>query len=75
MIRNPVVAGQFYPGTAKQLNSMISRLVDEGAAKEDAVGLVLPHAGYIYSGPVTGATFSRIKIKDTFIPQIPHYLN
>jgi len=67
VIRNPVVAGQFYPGIASQLNSMIARMVDEGAAREDAIGLVLPHAGYIYSGPVTGATVSRIKIKDTFI--------
>jgi AmmeMemoRadiSam system protein B len=67
MTRNPVVAGQFYPGTATQLRSMIKEMVDEKAAKEEVIGLVVPHAGYIYSGPVTGATISRVKFKDTFI--------
>ena len=67
MIRNPVVAGQFYPGTASSLGSQLSRLIDEKAPKEEVIGLVSPHAGYMYSGPVAGATFSRIKFKDTFV--------
>ncbi|MFC1932629.1 MEMO1 family protein [Chloroflexota bacterium] len=67
MIRNPVVAGQFYPESPDQLRSMIEGMVDEKAVKEEVIGLVSPHAGYIYSGPVTGATISRIKFKDTFI--------
>ena len=73
MIRNPVVAGQFYPGTPDQLRSMIGELVDEKAVKEEVIGLVLPHAGYIYSGPVAGATISRIKVKDTFIIMGPNH--
>ncbi|MBE9512859.1 MAG: MEMO1 family protein, partial [Chloroflexi bacterium] len=67
MIRHPVVAGQFYPAQADQLKEMIGGLVDETAEKEDVIGLVSPHAGYIYSGPVAGAVISRIKFKDTFI--------
>ena len=67
MIRNPVVAGQFYPGSASQLKEMIRGMVNEKATREEVIGLVSPHAGYIYSGPVAGATISRIKFKDTFI--------
>jgi AmmeMemoRadiSam system protein B/AmmeMemoRadiSam system protein A len=67
MIRSPVVAGQFYPEAPDQLRSMIGEFVDEEAAREDVIGLVLPHAGYMYSGPVAGATLSRIKFKDTFV--------
>ncbi len=68
MIRNPAVAGQFYPGTPGSLRSMIKGMVDEKATREDGIiGLVSPHAGYIYSGPVAGATISRIKFRDTFI--------
>ncbi len=67
MLRNPYVAGYFYPGTAAELRKMLSGLVDEEAPKEDAIGLLVPHAGYQYSGPVTGAAVSRIKIKDTFV--------
>jgi len=67
MIRQPVVAGQFYPDSPSQLKEMIRGMVDDKAEKEEVIGLISPHAGYIYSGPVAGATISRIKFKDTFI--------
>jgi AmmeMemoRadiSam system protein B/AmmeMemoRadiSam system protein A len=67
MMRNPYVAGYFYPGTAAELKMAIAGLVDKNAPKEEVVGLLVPHAGYQYSGPVTGATVSRIRFKDTFI--------
>jgi AmmeMemoRadiSam system protein B/AmmeMemoRadiSam system protein A len=67
VVRSPVVAGQFYPGSPDQLRSMIQEMVDEEAASEEVIGLVAPHAGYMYSGPVTGATISRVNFKDTFI--------
>jgi len=66
-MRHPVVAGQFYPASASQLKAMIKTLVDEEAEKREVIGLVSPHAGYVYSGPVAGAVISRIKFKDTFI--------
>lgn len=73
MIRNPVVAGQFYPESAPELKAMIASMVEEDAAKEEVVGLVSPHAGYIYSGPVAGAVISRIKFKDTFVIMGPNH--
>ncbi|MFH0769255.1 MAG: AmmeMemoRadiSam system protein B [Chloroflexota bacterium] len=73
MIRNPVVAGQFYPGGRSQLRSMLKEMVDEKAVKEEVIGLLSPHAGYVYSGPVTGATISRVKFKDTFIIMGPNH--
>jgi len=73
MVRNPVVSGQFYPESPSQLETMIEGMVDEKAVKEEVIGLVLPHAGYIYSGPVTGAAISKIKFKDTFIIMGPNH--
>jgi len=73
MNRNPVVAGQFYPASASQLKEMIKMLIDEKAEKEEVIGLVSPHAGYVYSGPVAGAVISRIKFKDTFIILGPNH--
>ncbi|HEX75616.1 MAG TPA: AmmeMemoRadiSam system protein B [Dehalococcoidia bacterium] len=73
MIRNPVVAGQFYPGLPDQLRAQIRELVDEKAEKVEVVGLVSPHAGYIYSGPVAGAVISRIKFRDTFVILGPNH--
>ncbi len=67
MIRQPVAAGQFYPGKAEGLKALIDTLVDKKADKEDIIGALVPHAGYIYSGSVAGAVISRIKFKDTFV--------
>jgi MEMO1 family protein len=67
MIREAAVAGQFYPAWPQELKETIKFMVDKNAEKVDAVGVVAPHAGYIYSGPVAGAVFSRIKFKNTFI--------
>jgi len=68
MIRNPIVAGQFYPASASELKAMI-----EGLVREEVIGLVSPHAGYIFSGSVAGVTISRIKFKDTFIIMGPNH--
>ena len=73
MIRNPVVSGQFYPESPSQLKTMIGRMVDKKVVKEEVIGLISPHAGYIYSGAVAGAVISRIKFKDTFIIMGPNH--
>lgn len=73
MIRGPVVAGQFYPASSDGLKGMIETMVDDRAEKVNAIGLVAPHAGYIYSGVVAGAVISRIKFKDTFVILGPNH--
>jgi len=72
-VRNPVVAGQFYPGSPSSLKAQIKDFVDEKAAKEEVIGAVSPHAGYIYSGAVAGAVISKIRFKDTFIILGPNH--
>jgi MEMO1 family protein len=73
MTREPVVAGQFYPASPSQLQKMIKGMVDDQAEKSEVIGMVLPHAGYIYSGPVVGAVLSRIKFRDTCIILCPNH--
>jgi len=73
VVRHPVVAGQFYPAQASRLSRIISGMVDDQAEKEDVIGVVSPHAGYPYSGPVTAAAISRIKFKDTFVILGPNH--
>ena len=73
MIRKPVVAGSFYPASPSQLEEMITGMVDDSAPREEVVGLICPHAGYIYSGPVAGAAISRIRFTDTFIIMGPNH--
>jgi AmmeMemoRadiSam system protein B len=73
MIRKPVVAGMFYPGSADTLRDKIRELIDEGAVREDVQGIVSPHAGYMYSGHVAGAVISRVSFKDTFVIMGPNH--
>ncbi|MFC1866069.1 AmmeMemoRadiSam system protein B [Chloroflexota bacterium] len=73
MIREAVVAGKFYPDSPAKLKEMLATMLDEKVARQDVIGLVSPHAGYIYSGAVSGAVISRIKLKDTFIIMGPNH--
>jgi hypothetical protein len=73
MARNPVVAGQFYPGSSDGLKRMIESMVDDRAEKVEVIGLISPHAGYIYSGVVAAAVISRVKFKDTFVILGPNH--
>jgi AmmeMemoRadiSam system protein B len=73
MIRKAFAAGRFYPGSASEIREMMAVLVDKKARKEAAIGLLMPHAGYPYSGPVAGATISRVKFRDTFIIMGPSH--
>jgi AmmeMemoRadiSam system protein B/AmmeMemoRadiSam system protein A len=73
MIREPAVAGQFYPSSPDELKKMIRGMVDEKLPKEDVIGYYAPHAGYMYSGPVVGAVVSRVYIKDTFVIMGPSH--
>lgn len=67
MIRNPAVAGVFYSGVASELETEVKRYSEEKAAKEKVIGVVMPHAGYVFSGPVAGAVASRIEPSDVFV--------
>lgn len=73
MVRSPVVAGQFYPGTDASLTKVLKDFVDTKAVKEDAIGVLSPHAGYVYSGRVAGSVFSSIEPKDTYIILGPNH--
>ena len=61
MIRTPAVAGQFYPGNPQTLEKEVASFLKD-MKKEDVLGVMAPHAGYIYSGKVAGSVYSRINI-------------
>lgn len=67
IVRKPRVAGMFYPGSAKELHRAVQSSLDPGAEQKDAICVVSPHAGYIYSGEVAGAVFSSVRIPQKVI--------
>ncbi len=61
--RPPAVAGTFYPGSPDRLGSLVDRLLAEAAppVEEPAPkALIVPHAGYVYSGAVAASAFARL---------------
>ncbi len=66
--RSPAVAGKFYPEQSDELKKTIAcHLGDLSKIKQKAIGVVCPHAGFMYSGDVAGAVYSRIEIPETVI--------
>ena len=76
-MRRPAVAGQFYPGTERELRRLIGQLAPKQPpkAKLKACGVVVPHAGYIYSGGVAADVYASIEGAQTFVLLGPnHYM-
>src|SRR5437764_12854107 len=62
-VRSAAVAGMFYPGDARSLLSEVDELLG-GVEPAPRLGfpkaLVVPHAGYIYSGPVAARAYDEL---------------
>jgi AmmeMemoRadiSam system protein B len=71
-VRRPAVAGQFYPDDPATLRREVRSFLVDGK-KERALGCIVPHAGYVYSGHVAGAVFSRIDLPKRFIILCPNH--
>lgn len=76
-IRHPAVAGRFYPGDADDLRTEARGYLDQSSvidqARLQALGCMVPHAGYMYSGDVAGAVFGRIEIPARCIVLCPNH--
>jgi AmmeMemoRadiSam system protein B/AmmeMemoRadiSam system protein A len=62
-IRQPAVAGSFYPADPKELGNMLDGFLSKAAPppQQNVVALVAPHAGYPYSGPVAAYSYALLK--------------
>ncbi len=63
-VRPPAVAGTFYPAEPAALRAALRRSFADAVAEPVVVdapkALVVPHAGYVYSGPVAASAYQRI---------------
>lgn len=63
-VREPAVAGQFYPAEAKELTKQVDDFLAQAAVEkstEAILGLIVPHAGYLYSGQVAAYGFKQLE--------------
>jgi AmmeMemoRadiSam system protein B len=72
-IRQPAVAGRFYPRDPDVLRAEVNSYLAPPQPRLPALGCVVPHAGYMYSGHVAGAVFARLEIPQHCILLCPNH--
>jgi len=64
-VRAPAVAGMFYPGDARELGEEVAAHLDGTEEAPQAPGfpkaVIVPHAGYVYSGPVAASAYDLLR--------------
>jgi AmmeMemoRadiSam system protein B len=63
-IRHPAVAGSFYPADPMSLDASVASFLDAVRAGQSCPApkaLIVPHAGYVYSGPIAAAAFITLR--------------
>lgn len=73
MLRQPAVAGRFYPADPTVLRADVQSYLLPPDEPVRALGCIVPHAGYMYSGPVAGAVWSRVQIPQRSIILCPNH--
>ena len=62
-IRTPAVAGSFYPADPEALRRLLRSYLEEVEVPPEGPppkALIVPHAGYLYSGPVAASAYARL---------------
>ncbi|MCD4814359.1 AmmeMemoRadiSam system protein B [bacterium] len=78
-IRQPAVAGSFYPDSAKELTALLKKAFYNAPPPKlqgELKALVVPHAGYVYSGVITAMAMkalAKVKIDTIYIIGTSHY--
>ena len=63
-IRPAAIAGSFYPYTKQVLERDVHALLDDAKVEKQIVApkaIIVPHAGYIYSGPTAAAAYASLE--------------
>ena len=73
-LRHPAVAGRFYPGDSDDLRAEARfYLAASDTPPVRALGCIVPHAGYMYSGHVAGAVFAHIEVPPRCVVLCPNH--
>ena len=71
--RAPAVAGRFYPGHARELATSVERMLAEVPARASTTpvkGVIAPHAGYVYSGPIAATAYATLRERADTIERV-----
>ena len=80
-VRAPAVAGSFYPGRPGELKKTVEHLLAQSPpwAPDALLGVIAPHAGYVYSGGAAGKAFAGVAASGRSFSRVvligpPHYV-
>lgn len=71
-VRQTAVAGRFYPGDPAEVQHSLQKLMPE-VGETRARGIMVPHAGWVYSGGVAGEVFGSLVVPDTVVILCPNH--
>ncbi len=72
-VRMPAVAGSFYPAQPDQLRTSVERFLVRTLAPLTPWAVIVPHAGYIYSGSTAGKTYACVDLPKRLIILCPNH--
>lgn len=81
-VRPPAVAGRFYPADPTELRAVVATLLADARRSADPpvspsarppIAVIVPHAGYLYSGPTAAATFARVAVPGLVLILAPNH--
>jgi hypothetical protein len=72
-VREAAVAGQFYPQSKAELLREIKGFMERESKRVHALGVIAPHAGYVYSGAVAGSVYAHIEVPRKVIVLCPNH--
>jgi len=71
--REPAVAGRFYPSDPQELETDVRSYLRGHAPRRPAQAVMVPHAGYVYSGAIAGETFARVEVPPRAVVLNPNH--
>ncbi len=74
MVREPAVAGRFYPGTPTEIAGEVHALFAGAPTTEErALAVMCPHAGWVYSGKLAAKTLAQVHVPDRVVVMCPNH--
>ena len=73
LVRSPAVAGSFYPSHPLQLKTAVERFLVRTVRPVRPLALIVPHAGYVYSGSTAGKTYAASDLPGRLVILCPNH--
>ena len=74
IVREPAVAGRFYPGSAAEVRRAVTVLFAASTgAEQAALAVMCPHAGWIYSGELAARTLHQVQVPGRVVILCPNH--